>query len=633
MVGIKSDEELKAKRYEQSLHENQEAPATQYFELGTMYQKIGNKKAAIEAFLNAANLSVNGEDVTLAMAANKAIVQLDPGHKDALANLAYIRFQYGTKLVNKEYDELLQELQERQKYGLFSNGSEKKVSSKTASPGGRDSSSENEGQSFSDVIAESLEASGSPEIEDSGRLTVVDESSLSHIPESEGSANKLPTSVSKSQSGQKSPIFRSRRAEDRKAELQARKKRASSQRKDPFFEAERKSLIDLIEGTGTGEFSTSFELERQELIDLIKQEEDDENNAPSESQEQEESPLFLKDPEGEHVAEDLDNAPDAHTIVEAGTIEETPEDHWEGPEEVIDLRSDEEKETEKDCMHLHRCVVFSALSDEELQHLTTHVQFHAFDENATVFTEHGTHRSLFVICDGEVELIIRNSSESEELSRLKLVPGDFFGEHTFWKQNTLEVSAAASTACTLGEIPASTFLTLARKYPAMLQFLKRVCKRRYFAAMLAQTRVFQDCSMQERQNIAEYLSPIHVTQGVPIIPEGEYAQDLFIIQSGEVNVFTTFAESEECLVIQDTHEQVSLERLREGDVFGEETFFTNEPCLTTFWAKTDTLLLKLAGPCLATFAEQFPQFRRRLYGVHQQRSQATMNAVQAVLAG
>ena len=60
MVGIKSDEELEAKRYERSLQDRQETAAEEYFALGGLHQKAGDKKAAIDAFLNAANLALKG---------------------------------------------------------------------------------------------------------------------------------------------------------------------------------------------------------------------------------------------------------------------------------------------------------------------------------------------------------------------------------------------------------------------------------------------------------------------------------------------------------------------------------------------------------------------------------------------
>jgi len=71
MVGIKTGEELEAKRYEQNLHDRPKASAEEYFALGNMHQKAGDKKAAIAAFLNAANLALDAEDLTIAMAANR----------------------------------------------------------------------------------------------------------------------------------------------------------------------------------------------------------------------------------------------------------------------------------------------------------------------------------------------------------------------------------------------------------------------------------------------------------------------------------------------------------------------------------------------------------------------------------
>jgi CRP-like cAMP-binding protein len=366
------------------------------------------------------------------------------------------------------------------------------------------------------------------------------------------------------------------------------------------------------------------------LVSLIGQNDDDSADTVQQSSE---SPIYL----GTQAEKTATNTPEPDVHLEEDPSSETPDmpepsnDDWTEPGEIIDLRPTVEPEAEMIRTHLHRCVAFSALSDSEFQELAGHVQLHELTGGSIIFDPNGTNRSLFVVFNGEVELSIK--SETKDLARLHMVAGDFLGEHTFWKEHSMAVSANTSTACTLAEIPAATFLSFARKHPVMLQFLKRVCKRRYFAAMLAQSHVFQDCNMKDRQAIAEYLSPVHVSEGVSILPEGGCARDLYIIQSGEVNVFTTFVEEGESPIIQDAHEHVSLDHLREGDVFGEETFFTNEPCVTTFWARTDVLLLKLSGDCLSTFVELLPQFGGRLYELHQQRTQLTMQAVESVLAG
>jgi CRP-like cAMP-binding protein len=634
MVGMKTGEELEAIRYEQRLHGTPKAAAAQYFELGGMHRKTGNKKAAIDAFLHAANLAADGKDLTIAMAANKAIVQMEPEHKDALANLAYIRFQYGTDVVNKEYGELLRELDERRRTGqhlLTTEPGEKKVSSNPYFPDDVDPAFEIERQAAIESAVENLESSGNLENGRSGHVAPSDEHSGAPHEQSTSGANNRLNAFSDQVCEKKSLTPRQGKTRLWGKDRRNGTTQTHSQKKERAFEANRKSLIDLIEGKNEADFSASFELERQALVSLIGQSDDDSSDTAQQSSE---SPIYL----GTQAEETATNTSEPVVHLEEDPSSETPDmpespdDDWTEPDEIIDLRKAVEHEAEMIRTHLHRCVAFSALSDSEFEELADHVQLHELTEDSVIFDPNGTNRSLFVVFDGEVELAIK--SETRELARLHMVTGDFFGEHTFWKEHSMAVSANASTACTLAEIPAATFLSFARRHPVMLQFLKRVCKRRYFAAMLAQTHVFQDCSMKDRQTIAEYLSPVHVSEGVAILPEGECARDLYIIQSGEVNVFTTFVEENgESPIIQDAHERISLDHLREGDVFGEETFFTNEPCVTTFWARTDILLLKLSGDCLSTFVELLPQFGGRLYELHQQRTQLTMRAVESVLAG
>lgn len=614
-VGMKTNDEVKARRYEQQLQDSPRVGAAQYFELGGMHRKTGDTQAAITAFLNAARLAVDGDDLTIAMAANKAIVQLEPGHKDALANLAYIRFQYGTDVVNQEYEDLLQELEARRdrvQYAHCAEGSEKNLSSHLLQSDDDDPAFDIERQACADGIDDRDTETENLPLEASWQIDKLAESSPS-CRASDPGANDLLTFSQNRRRGEKTPTALKPKTrlwgQDRKPDGEP----SPSQRAMQAFEANRKSLVNLIEGAHDAEYSASFELERQALVDLIDQSLDSADDVTRES----DAALYFQTPSSSELA--ATDTSDSESMVE--------------PDEIIDLRSEAEQQAALIRVQLRRCVIFSPLSDQELRELAEHVRLHACPEGAVILDQGDATRALFVVFAGDAGLTILSAAEGGELSHLTLVQGDFFGEHTFWKQNTMVVTAAADTACTLGEIPAAIFLRFGRKYPVMLQFVKRVCKRRYFAAMLAQASVFQECSAKERQTIAEYLSPVHVSQGVSILPEGDATGDLYIIQSGAVDVFTTLTEQGNNPILVGAQEPVALERLQEGEVFGEERFFTNEPGLITFGANTDVLLLKLSHACLTTFAAQFPGFRRRLYAIHQRRSQATMQAIQALLDG
>lgn len=561
IVGIKSDEEAAIAQHEQKLHDKPKAAPTVYFELGGMHAKAGDKEAAIDAYLNAANLSLNAGDVTLAMAANTAIVQLDPEHRDALANLAYIRFQYGSEVLNKEYDELLQEIEERRHKNQHELTPDEETAKKTRTEKKTrtpkrirrkiDPAFENERQSLAGLIEESIEES-TPAPQQQVVIDLMQGHPSSDHP-------RPATDHRKSDAKREQTTRLEKKKERPKTGKTSKRKRKT----DPSFNAARQSLVDIIEGKGNTETSASFEQDEPEIL------------------------LDLREKEEETVIVD---------------------------EDVL--------------LNLKQNPLFADLSEEELGQVAQHIDLHTFAEDMAIIGERPGARALFIILEGDVELCIHNISATQASSQLQLVPGEFFGEHTFWKKNEMHISAKAATPCTIGAIPGKLFFSFAQKYPSMLAFLKKECKHRYFSAILAQTQLFQGIRAQDRQKLAEYFSPVHVKQGICIIPEGEREKSLFIIQAGSVEMFTTLLEQGDVQVIQAEQGRVSLAKLHEGDVFGEESLFTGEPASSSFSALTDILLLKLPAKHLSYVATAFPQFMEHLQKLHQQRITATAKAIQ-----
>ncbi|GAK57824.1 cyclic nucleotide-binding protein [Candidatus Vecturithrix granuli] len=139
------------------------------------------------------------------------------------------------------------------------------------------------------------------------------------------------------------------------------------------------------------------------------------------------------------------------------------------------------------------------------------------------------------------------------------------------------------------------------------------------AKKLALIPLFSHLTEIERQKIAEFLSPVHIKAGEAIITEGESGDCMYLIQAGEVAIYTSLMIPENQHTGVDLEEKVQLALLKEGDFFGEQALITNEPRNATVIALTDIQLWRFSKPDLNVILKQYPRIGSVLLHHHQQR--------------
>ena len=87
--------------------------------------------------------------------------------------------------------------------------------------------------------------------------------------------------------------------------------------------------------------------------------------------------------------------------------------------------------------------LFGGLSDEMLEHLATSLEVMTLEPGATVFKEGDSGREMFVLLDGEIE-VLKHSKSSRETRVALLGPSDWFGE-----MSILDVMPRSATVRTL----------------------------------------------------------------------------------------------------------------------------------------------------------------------------------------
>jgi CRP-like cAMP-binding protein len=145
---------------------------------------------------------------------------------------------------------------------------------------------------------------------------------------------------------------------------------------------------------------------------------------------------------------------------------------------------------------------------------------------------------------------------------------------------------------------------------------------------LASVPLFSYLAEEERQKIAEFLTPIRVKKGAVIIQEGDIGDCMYLIKSGEVEVYTLLLEEHQhdADVGQD---HLHLATLKSGDFFGEQALIAHEPRNATIIALTDAELLRFSKPDLDAVVKSYPRVGELLEKYHHQRNNATVNSLKS----
>lgn len=128
---------------------------------------------------------------------------------------------------------------------------------------------------------------------------------------------------------------------------------------------------------------------------------------------------------------------------------------------------------------------------------------------------------------------------------------------------------------------------------------------------------FEVLSEEEKRAVSERLDLQEFSEGDLVISEGEKGTSMYVIASGEVNVYTTSPKGE----------RVHLARLGEGDFFGEVSVLTGKPRTATISACGKTTLLRLDRDQLDAIVESHPRVRQVLEEVCRRRAEKTIEAM------
>jgi CRP-like cAMP-binding protein len=242
--------------------------------------------------------------------------------------------------------------------------------------------------------------------------------------------------------------------------------------------------------------------------------------------------------------------------------------------------------------------IFSELNEQELQSLLKKVDTKIFPQGAFICREGEKGDSLYVISRGEVA-ITKQTSKGKEVRIHSLKEGDFFGEFGFFTDQKRHADVKALMECEISEIPRNELNELMKTNPHLKEVLQNLFKQRVLDLFVACSPLFSSLTAGEREKVFKRFRLRKTPEGTLLFKGGEPSQSLYMIKSGEVEIF-----------IQDRRERkTTLATLRSGNFFGEIGVVMNKPRMAFAKTTQPSELLELTKEDMEVCLLKYPKLQ------------------------
>jgi CRP-like cAMP-binding protein len=241
------------------------------------------------------------------------------------------------------------------------------------------------------------------------------------------------------------------------------------------------------------------------------------------------------------------------------------------------LAQDQERAVER----LATMPLFGDLSEEVQWAVSERLLLHHVPAGEYVFVKGGPGDALYLIEDGQVEIL--SEDRTGRVVDARLGPDEFFGEMALLTGKPRTTSARTKSHTNLWVLYRSDFDDLVNRHPAISLALSRVLSerlnaldRRFADDHLRGLKLLAGLSSSQINDISKRLKPVRFRQGEWIIREGDPGEEMFFIESGRVQVIRGHGP-----------EAYVLDEMGAGELFGEMALLTNSPRSATVLALSD----------------------------------------------
>jgi CRP-like cAMP-binding protein len=206
--------------------------------------------------------------------------------------------------------------------------------------------------------------------------------------------------------------------------------------------------------------------------------------------------------------------------------------------------------------------------------------------------------AFYLVATGQVRVFATQGGKQVE--RTRLLEGALFGEMSLLTQQPRTASVQVVDEADILELSRENMAAIAAEVPTLAAALDKFARERLLRNLLATSPLFRPFNHQQQLDLIRRFDGHEVATGTTVIREGDAGQGLFVVLSGEVEVSKRQGDGAE----------LSLARLRAGDVFGEMSLLTNQPTSATVTAARPSTILFLARDYFQRLIAALPAIRQ-----------------------
>ena len=233
--------------------------------------------------------------------------------------------------------------------------------------------------------------------------------------------------------------------------------------------------------------------------------------------------------------------------------------------------------------------LFASLSGAALESLIERLALVDLVEGDVLFRQGDAGTALYVVVDGEVA-VVSEGPPRIEVSRLGA--GAFFGEVALVTEQPRSATIEATTTTQLLAIDRDVISSLVGEHADVLPVILRFLRERLVDRLVQTHALFAPFADADRRMLVGRWKFLEIEPGTTITQQGARAQGLYALLAGHVDVL---------------HDGAEIAALGPGELFGETSLLTNQPCRITVRTRPKCLALFLPASDFREIIMTHPQ--------------------------
>jgi len=214
--------------------------------------------------------------------------------------------------------------------------------------------------------------------------------------------------------------------------------------------------------------------------------------------------------------------------------------------------------------------------------------------------------AFYLVGGGQVR-VFATDSLGRQTERARLHEAALFGEMSLLTAQPRTASVQVIGDADIIEVGRDALAALAAEIPTLGAALDRFARERLLKNLLATSPLFKPFNRQQQMDLVRRFDGHEVDAGTEIIREGGPGLGLFVVLAGEVEVCKRQGPARGDGT---PGPEVSLARLRAGEVFGEMSLINNQPTSASVRAARRSTILFLARDYFQRLVQALPEIRR-----------------------